>query len=677
MAGYDGSLKFDTEISEKGFNSGITKLGSLAKGGLSVLGGAIGSVTAALGAGAVAGMKYNASIETYQTSFEVMTGSAEKAAEVVERLKKVGAETPFELPDLADTTQLLMNYGLTADEAMDKMMMLGDISQGSADKMSRIAMAYGQMSSAGKVQLEDVKQMIEAGFNPLQEISESTGESMSSLYDRISKGTLSVDEITASMERATSEGGKYYQSMQKQSQTFDGMISTLKDNAQQLLGDVVQPISDSMVSTLLPAAIDAIDQMSNAFQTQGVDGLIQAGSQVLVNLLTGIAQGLPNVITTALQIIQAIITNLNANALQIMLAGGQILASLVSGVIQLLPSLGELALNIIWTLVSGLITNAPQLMSQANTMFTDFCAQIQSRLPELVQRGMEMIVSLLTGLLANAPQIISQAGSMLTEWVLTILNMLPSILQSGVDMILSLLDGLISNAPQIISQAGTMLVDFIATIASHLPEILQKGIEIIGQLLAGIVREVPNLIASIPGIIADIGSAFLDKDWAGIGWDIISGIGSGIANAAGNLVDAAVSAAKDAVEAVKGWLGIASPSKLMRDEVGKYMALGMGVGFEQNVPTDDMTDSISGAIGQMQREVSSITTRPTASTVYPFSPSKDNTGGSPDPIDYDRLGEATAKAMEGMGVYMDSKPVGKLVTPTVNDELGKIERRKT
>lgn len=677
MAGYDGSLKFDTEISEKGFNSGITKLGSLAKGGMSVLAGAIGSVTAALGAGAVAGLKYNASIETYQTSFEVMTGSAEKAAEVIERLKKVGAETPFELPELADTTQLLMNYGLTADEAMDKMMMLGDISQGSADKMSRIAMAYGQMSSAGKVQLEDIKQMIEAGFNPLQEISESTGESMSSLYDRISKGTLSVDEITASMERATSAGGKYYQSMQKQSQTFSGMISTLKDNAQQLLGEVVQPISDSMVSTLLPAAIDAIDQMTNAFQTQGVDGLIQAGSQILVNLLTGIAQGLPNVITTALQIIQAIIINLNANAPQIMLAGGQILVSLVSGIMQLIPSLGELALNIIVTLVSGLIANAPQLMAQANTMFSDFCVQIQNRLPELIQRGTEMISSLLTGLLNNAPQIIQQAGDMLTQWVLTIISMLPSILRSGSDMILNLLDGLVSNAPQIISQAGTMLVDFVAEIASHLPEILQKGIEIIGQLLAGIIREVPNLIASIPGIIADIGSAFLDKDWAGIGWDIISGIGSGIASAAGNLVDAAVSAAKDAVEAVKGWLGIASPSKLMRDQVGKYMALGMGAGFEQNVPTEDMTDSISGAIGQMQRKVSSITTRPTASTVYSFSPSRDNPSGSTEPIDYDRLGEATAKAMEGMGVYMDSKPVGKLVTPTVNDELGKLERRKT
>ena len=122
---YDGSLKFDTEIDEKGFSSGISKLGSLAKGGLSVAAKSIAGVTAALGAGVAAGIKYNASIESYQTSFEVMTGSADKAADVIERLKQVGASTPFELPDLADTTQLLMNYGFTADEAMDSMMMLG------------------------------------------------------------------------------------------------------------------------------------------------------------------------------------------------------------------------------------------------------------------------------------------------------------------------------------------------------------------------------------------------------------------------------------------------------------------------------------------------------------------------------------------------------------------------
>ena len=607
MAGYDGSLKFDTEISEKGFNSGITKLGSLAKGGLSVLAGAIGSVTAALGAGVVAGLKYNASIETYQTSFEVMTGSAEKAAEVIDRLKKVGAETPFELPELADTTQLLMNYGFTADEAMDKMMMLGDISQGSADKMSRIAMAYGQMSSAGKVSLEDVKQMIEAGFNPLQEISESTGESMESLYDRISKGTLSVDEITASMERATSEGGKYYQSMQKQSQTFSGMISTLKDGAQQLIGEVVQPISDSMVSTLLPAAIDAIDQLTNAFQTQGVDGLIQAGSQILVNLVTGIAQGLPSLIEIALQIIQSIITNLNANLPQLLAAGGQILLTLASGIISLLPSLLSLGFNLVVNLINGIVSALPQLLAQGNDMLNQYKSTIQSRFPEILQTGLDMITNLLTGLLSNAPQIIEQAGQMLIEWVDIILGMLPDILQSGADMILNLLSGLVANAPQIIVQCAQMLGDFVSTIRSHLPEILQKGIEIIGQLLAGIISEVPNLIAAIPGIVVGVAEAFMDEDWASVGWDIITGVASGVASAAGNLVDAAVSAAEDAVNTVKGWLGIASPSKLMRDEVGKMMALGMGIGFEKNVPTKDMETSLNSSLEKLQTAAGSIT----------------------------------------------------------------------
>lgn len=679
MAGYDGSLKFDTEISEKGFNSGIRKLGGLAKGGMSVLAGAIGSVTAALGAGAVAGMKYNASIETYQTSFEVMTGSAEKAAEVIDRLKKVGAETPFELPDLADTTQLLMNYGFTADEAMDKMMMLGDISQGSADKMSRIATAYGQMSSAGKVQLEDIKQMIEAGFNPLQEISETTGESMSSLYDRISKGTISVDEITASMQRATAEGGKYYQSMEKQSQTFSGLISTLKDNAQQLLGEVVQPISDSMVSTLLPAAIDSINQMTTAFQTQGVEGLIQAGSQILVNLLTGIAQGLPNVITTALQIIQALITNLNLNLPQLITAGGQILMSLISGIVLLLPSLISLGFNLVVNLISGIVSALPQLLTQGNDMLTQYSSTIQSRFPEILQDGLDMILNLLTGLLNNAPQIIQQAGDMLTTWIDTILNMLPDILQSGCDMILNLLSGLVSNAPKIISQAGKMLVDFIATIASHLPEILQKGIEIIGELLAGIIQEVPDLIASIPGIIADIGSAFLDKDWAGIGWDIISGIGSGIVNAAENLVDAAVDAAKDAVDAVKGWLGIESPSRLMRDEVGKYMALGMGVGFEDNVPTDDMKNSLSDSMNKMQKSASVITQKAPSTTgqsVFNTRTGKDGPSGT-DPIDYDKMGAVLSEVLDGTEVTMDKEPVGRLLTPVVsrNEYLNTRRRR--
>lgn len=611
MAGYDGSLKFDTEISEKGFNNGITKLGSLTKGGLSVLTGAIGSVTAALGAGAVAGVKYNASIETYQTSFEVMTGSAEKAAEVIDRLKKVGAETPFELPDLADTTQLLMNYGLTADEAMDKMMMLGDISQGSADKMSRIAMAYGQMSSAGKVQLEDVKQMIEAGFNPLQEISESTGESMSSLYDRISKGTISVDEITASMERATSEGGKYYQSMQKQSQTFDGMISTLKDNAQQLLGDVVQPISDSMVSTLLPAAIDSINQMANAFQTQGVDGLIQAGSQVLVNLLTGIAQALPNMITTAVQVVQAFITSLNTNLPQMLSAGGQILITLAQGIISLLPSLGQLALNIILNLANAISANAPQMIPKAAEVLLNFAQGIISNLPKIVDAGINMLISLAMGVANALPQLIEKVPKLINEFCAKIDSLLPKLLAAGIGVIVTLGMGIIQSIPTIIANAGE-IVKAILNVITHL-NLFSTGANIIKGLGSGIKSLFGSIGSIIKSLITKIKNPF-NIDWSSIGKNIVNGIANGIRNFAGSIVSAAKSAAKSALNAAKSFLGIHSPSKVFQDEVGKYMALGMGVGFEKNIPVDDMKHGLSASVRALQKRSVEITSASTGTS---------------------------------------------------------------
>lgn len=547
--GYDGSLKFDTEINESGFNSGISKLGGIAKKGAGVAVAAVGAVTAALGAGVVAGVKYNASIESYQTSFEVMTGSAEKAAEVIDKLKKVGAETPFELPDLADTTQLLMNYGFSADEAMDSMMMLGDISQGSAEKMSRIATAYGQMSSAGKVSLEDVKQMIEAGFNPLQEISESTGESMASLYDRISKGTISVDEITASMQRATSEGGKYFQSMEKQSQTFSGLISTLKDNAQQLLGEVVKPISDGLTESLLPAAISAIEQLTQGFEENGVAGMIQAAGNIVNGLFTGIME------------------------------------------------------------------NAPMLISTGMELLNQFLLGVATGIPALLTKGFEMVTQLVIGILQNLPQLITQGVAVITNFVNGLLSSLPSVLQSGVQMILRLVDGIINNLPAIVSAAAQAIARFVASIASNLPQILSTGIKIIGELASGLIRAIPNLVGKIPQIISSIKNAFLSVDWLSVGVNIIKGIASGVASAAGQLVDAAVSAATDALNWVKSKLGIHSPSRVFRDQVGKNMALGIGVGFEDNIPYKDMEKQANKMVSRIQGAAIGVTasTSPTAS----------------------------------------------------------------
>lgn len=267
----DGAVIYSVQGDNSQFNADMNKSKTLATASAVAIGTAFVDmskrVASAIGTAISTGMTYNAQIETYQTSFETMLGSAEKASTLMEELKRKAAETPFELSELTEVTQLLMNYGFTADEVTEKMSMLGDISQGNSDKMMRVAAAYGQMSSAGKVSLEDIKQMIEAGFNPLQEITESTGESMASLYDRISKGTISVDEITDAMKRSTSEGGKYFQAMQKQSKTLSGQMSTLKDNTNSFLGALTAGLFDVAKNNVLPKLNREMEKLTKNAQS--------------------------------------------------------------------------------------------------------------------------------------------------------------------------------------------------------------------------------------------------------------------------------------------------------------------------------------------------------------------------------------------------------------------------
>lgn len=605
---FDGSLKFDTSIDGGGFSSGLGKIGGIAKGGLSVVAGAITAVTAAMGAGVALGVKYNSSIETYQTSFEVMTGSATKAKEIIENLKKVGAETPFELKDLADTTQLLMNYGQTADEAQSKMMMLGDISQGSAEKMQRIATAYGQMSSAGKVQLEDIKQMIEAGYNPLQEISQTTGESMSSLYDRISKGTVSIDEITASMQRSTAEGGKYFQSMEKQSQTFSGLISTLKDNALQLVGSVVEPISASLVGSLLPSAVDAMTGLTNAFQTGGVAGLITAGTQMVVSLVQGIAEGAPTLINSAVDVINGFIIGITEASPNLLTSGFTILESLANGIISIIGNLAPLALTILTSLTQYLIENAPSMADGISSLLNNIVQYIKDALPVILDAGLALIMTLADGITQALPNLVPVVVGMVLDFVSWIADNLPQIIQAGLDMLLALGQGIADSIPQIVEKAPEIIGKLVGGIQKMLPQMLEIGIEIIVALVTALIGAIPKIL-QVPGkIFSTLKGAMSDIDWGSIGHNIITGIVNGVKSAGGMIKDAVVSAAKSAFDAAKDFLGIHSPSRLFRDEIGVMMSRGMAVGFEKESPLTDkaIAQASSGSIGLLQTAINGI-----------------------------------------------------------------------
>ena len=230
------------------------------------------------------GVDYNATMESYLTNFKVMLGSEEAAATKLSEIRKMAASTPFSLDDLTGGTQTLLQFGIAADDTTGVLQRLGDISLGNAEKLQTLTRAYGKMSSAQKVTLENVNMMIDAGFNPLNQICDATGESMSDLYKRISDGKVSFSELEAAMEAATSQGGQFYNGMLEASQTFSGRMSTLKDNVSALTGELTSGLFAALgelvvkLNEVVVSFLDSDEKMAQLKETIGIATAVVAAA---------------------------------------------------------------------------------------------------------------------------------------------------------------------------------------------------------------------------------------------------------------------------------------------------------------------------------------------------------------------------------------------------------------
>ena len=223
------------------------------------------------------GLEYNASMQSYLTNFRVMLGSEEQAAAKLAEIRKMAASTPFSLDDLTSGTQTLLQFGIAVDDTTGVLQQLGDISLGNADKLQTLVRAYGKMSSAQKVTLENVTMMIDAGFNPLNQICSATGESMADLYKRISDGKVSFAELESAVASATSQGGQFYNGMLEASQTFSGRMSTLKDNVSALTGELTGGLFEALgelVVKVNEAAVSFLDDEEKMSQLKDTLGTL-------------------------------------------------------------------------------------------------------------------------------------------------------------------------------------------------------------------------------------------------------------------------------------------------------------------------------------------------------------------------------------------------------------------
>lgn len=233
-----------------------------------------------------AGVKYNAQMEDFEANLTTLLGSADKAKDMLNDLKEMANTTPFETSDLLEATQMMLGFGLAADKTQGYLQTLGDISMGNSEKLMSLTRAFSQIGAAGKATMEDINQMIDAGFNPLQIMSEKTGKSMADLREEVSDGKISFEDIAEAMEDATSEGGRYYKAMEKASKTMNGKLSTALDALKTALGNLTQSLLP-----IVTKVVEKITEWANAFS--------ELDEETQRNILTiaGIAMAIGPVLT--------------------------------------------------------------------------------------------------------------------------------------------------------------------------------------------------------------------------------------------------------------------------------------------------------------------------------------------------------------------------------------------
>lgn len=220
------------------------------------------------------GIEYNAQIEKYTTGFTNMLGSAEAAQQVMSQIQEDAAKTPFDVESLTKANQYLISAGENASYARSTIMALGDAvsaTGGGNDELNRMAQNLQQIANTGKATAVDIKQFAYAGIDVYGILADYTGKSTT----EVQKMTISYDLLTQALQAASEEGGRYYSSMDTQSQTMNGRISTLKDNVSQLAGLLTGDLS-SGIGVVIGNLNDMLVAAQEAYKTDGWIGLAGA-----------------------------------------------------------------------------------------------------------------------------------------------------------------------------------------------------------------------------------------------------------------------------------------------------------------------------------------------------------------------------------------------------------------
>lgn len=537
--GIKGSL---TDMLSGEASSAGTKAGGAFSGGMSkAIGAAKIGATAIAATGAIA-----ASAST------ALVAGAAGVAEYGDNIDKMSQKMGISAEAYQEWDAIMQHSGTSIDALKPSMKTLAQQAQKGAEEFQLLGISEDEVA---KLSQEDLFSKVIAGLQGMEEGTERTAIT-SKLLGRCATelGALlntSAEDTEKMRQKVHELGGVMSDDAVKAAATFQ---DTLQD-----MGTGFDSLKRNMLSEFLPSITTVMDGMTDIFTGNNAMGLDKLSEGISAFVDTAITDVLPKLLDLGMSIVE----------------------SLAQGIIQNLDKLVDMAVTIISSLGQFIIENLPMLIQSGLDILLELGDSITQNLPTLIPAIVDVVVEIVNTIADNADKLIEGAVTLITTLALALTEpqTLVKLIEAAIKLILALAEGLLKAIPQLLQAVPVIITNLFTALVQGVPKIAEAAVELVKAIF----------------------QTFTSIDWLGLGKDIITGIINGIISMAGALVDTMKNLAKSALEGAKNLLGIHSPSKVFRDDVGQMIGLGMVEGIEESInPVQNAMNALSAAsIGKM------------------------------------------------------------------------------
>lgn len=683
----DSEFKAQTENAKSAFS----KIGDVAKIGLGVATAAVGAATTAVGALAKSAVEGYAEFEQLEGGVKKLYGNMGKS---LEDYAKDNGKTTAEVKDqwqaledaqnqvLSDAKEAYKTAGLSANDYMETatsfsaslISSLGGDTMKAAEQTKVAMVAISDNVNTFGTNMEDVtnafKGFSKQNYTMLDNLKLGYGGTKTEMERLIADANewgaangeaadLTIDsfsDVVTAIQRIQEKQNIAGTTMREGTTTIEGSINMTKAAWENLIASLGNSEADisALVTNVMESATNVFNNILPIAQ-QALSGIgtfvTEMIPQVSARLPGMIQQLLPALISAVSSLLGSLAAALPSLANTLVIAVktiGTTLATSLSG--DGLSRFMESGREIVSGIASGLASGIPEFLSQALPMIVSFTGSLRENIGKIVDMGLEIIVGLWKGIANSLPTLIANVPQIIINICGVINDNMPKILATGVQLIAILAQGIVKAVPALIANFPKICEAIIAVISAI------QWMNLGSKIITGITNGVKNLASNLPNamksIINNVKTAFKNVDWNTVGRNIIQGVVNGVKAVGHLLKDAIIAIANSALDAVKSFFGIASPSKVMRDQVGKFLTLGMAEGIT------DYSDSAINAMTDASQAVSDAAT---------FSMNSDVTASGTGVAGYGEVSGVTINVYGAEG--QSSKDIAEKVADIINNNI--------